>query len=141
MVVTGKLIECRRTVKEFKKGKSEEKLFITLAEVEIKPEDFDLIQDAFKDSGKNFTPGWVKNPEEGYVNVSTKFDLPIRVLEDFETIKKGDYSSVEKCIEDGLHWMGAECDLSIEIKEGAIYPKALRLLSEGKPVNAFADFD
>ena len=35
MIVKGKLIKCKREVKEFKKGTSKNKLWITLAEVKL----------------------------------------------------------------------------------------------------------
>ena len=135
MIISGKLIECKRTVKEYdKKRKSEEKLFISLAESNISREQFDEIRATFADAGKNFTPEWVKN-YAGYVNVSTKFELP------FRDINGNQYDSIEDAIADGLKWMGADVKLCINIKEGAIYPVAIKFLTEGKSFNPFAEFD
>lgn len=135
MIIKGKLIACKREVKEFdKKRKSEEKLFITLADVVISDDQMKELQDAFKDSGAKFTPEWVKN-FEGYVNLSTKFELPCRDIE------KNEYNSIEAAIAGGLKWMGADVKCSINIKEGALYPNAILFLSEGSAFNAFAEFD
>lgn len=135
MIIKGKLIQCKREVKEFdKKRRTEEKLFITLAEVDLSKEQMKEIQDAFKDSGAKFTPDWVKD-FNGYVNLSTRFDLPYRDVEHVEC------SSIEKGIDSGLKWMGAEVKLSMNIKDGAIYPNAILFLTEGASYNAFAEFD
>ena len=135
MIIKGKLIACKREVKEFdKKRKSEEKLFITLADAVISDDQMKELQDAFKDSGAKFTPEWVKN-FEGYVNLSTKFELPCRDIE------KNEHNSIESAIAGGLKWMGADVKCSINIKEGALYPNAILFLSEGSAFNAFAEFD
>lgn len=135
MIIKGKLIACKREVKEFdKKRKSEEKLFITLADAVVSDEQMKELQDAFKDSGAKFTPDWVKN-FEGYVNLSTKFELPCR------DVDKNEYNSIEAAIAGGLKWMGADVKCSINIKEGALYPNAILFLSEGSAFNAFAEFD
>ena len=135
MIIKGKLIQCKREIKEFdKKRKSEEKLFITLAEAEVSEKQFEEINEAFKDSGAKFTPDWVKN-FEGYVNLSTKFELPCRDVE------KNEYNSIEAAIAGGLKWMGAEVACSINVKEGALYPNSIVFYSEGSAFNAFAEFD
>ena len=37
--------------------------------------------------------------------------------------------------------MGAEVKLSLNVKDGAVYPNSIIFLTEGKPFNAFAEFD
>lgn len=134
MIVKGKLIKCKREVKEFKKGNPKEKLYVTLAEAEVSEDQFEKLKEAFKDSGKQFTPEWILN-FEGYVNLSTEFQLPCR------TVDKEEFDSIEDCIKNGLKWMGAEVKISINVKEGAIYPSAIVFLTEGSALNAFAEFD
>ncbi len=135
MILKGKLIKAKREVKEFKNGnKSEEKFFITLAEVDIPEKKMAELKEAFKDSGKKFTPDWI-NEFEGFVNLATKFDLPARLLDNTEV------ASLEDAITDGLKWLGAEVKVSINVKEGALYPNSILFLSEGTAINAFAEFD
>lgn len=135
MIIKGKLIECKRQEKEFdKKRRTEEKLFIALAEVELSDKQMEELKEAFKDAGKNFTPGWIKD-FEGYVNLSTKYEMPYRDLEGNE------YNSIEGGIASGLAWVGAEVAVSVKIKEGAVYPQSLVFKSEGTAFNAFAEFD
>lgn len=133
MIVKGKLITCKREIKEFNGKKGEEALYITLAEVELSKDQKKELEEAFKDSGKKFTPEWVKD-FEGYVNVKTQYELPCRDLEGH------DQASIETFIK-GFAWMGAEVQLSLNIKEGAVYPNAIIFKSEGKAFNPFAEFD
>lgn len=133
MIVKGKLITCKREVKEFKGKKGEEALYITLAEVELSKDQRDQLRDTFDEAGAKFTPEWVKN-FEGYVNVKTQYDLPCRDLDG------NDHKSIEDFIKD-FAWMGAEVALSLNLKEGAVYPNALIFKGEGKPFNPFAEFD
>ena len=135
MVIKGKLITCKREAKEFKGRVSKEKLYVTLAEVKLSKEKMTEIQDAFKDAGKNFTPAWVKK-FEGYVNLATEFELPCKDL------NGGEYTSVEEFIKDEkFPYMGAEVKVSLNVKDGAVYPHSLIFLTEGKPYNPFAEFD
>lgn len=130
-VVKGKLIRCKRDIKEFK---SQGKLYITLAEVKLNDEKMKEIKEAFKDSGKFFTPDWVKN-FKGYVNLSTKYPVPCKDL-------SGDaHDNIEDFIKDSkFPWMGAEVKIALNIKEGAIYPISLIFISEGGAFDPFAAF-
>lgn len=134
MVVEGKLITCKRERKDFNGKKTEEKLFITLAEVDLSDDKIKELKEAFKDSGKNFTPSWVKD-FDGFVNVSTKFELPCIDLEGKEWV------SIEDMIADTeFSWHGALCALSLNVKEGAVYPQAIKIMGEGIPFDPYAEF-
>lgn len=135
MVIKGKLITCKRQVKEFKGKELKERLYVTLAEVELNDAKKKELAEAFKDSGKNFTPAWVKK-FEGYVNLATEYELPCRDLDG------KDHDSIEEFIKDNnFPYMGAEVKCSVNVKDGAVYPSAVVFLSEGKPYNPFAEFD
>ena len=133
MIVSGKLITCKREVKEFKGRKGDEALYLTLAEVDLSKKKLEELKEAFKDAGDKFTPEWVKD-FTGYVNVKTKYPLPCKDLQG------NPYDSIEDFVK-SFAWMGAECKLSLNIKDGAVYPNALIFESEGKPFNPFAEFD
>lgn len=135
MVIKGKLITCKRQVKEFKGKETKEKLYVTLAEVKLNDSKTKELQEAFKDAGKNFTPAWVKK-FEGYVNLATEYDLPCRDLDG------KDHDSIEEFIKaENFPYMGAEVKCSLNVKEGAVYPNAIVFLSEGTPYNPFGEFD
>ena len=135
MVIKGKLITCKRESKEFKGKVSKEKLYVTLAEVKLSEGKMAEIQDAFKDAGKNFTPAWVKK-FEGYVNLATEFELPCKDLEGNEHESVEDYIKESK-----FPYMGAKVKVSLNVKDGAVYPNSILFLTEGKPYNPFAEFD
>lgn len=135
MVIKGKLITCKRQVKEFKGKETKEKLYVTLAEVKLNDSKTKELQEAFKDAGKNFTPAWVKK-FEGYVNIATEYELPCRDLDG------KDHDSIEEFIKaENFPYMGAEVKCSLNVKEGAVYPNAIVFLSEGTPYNPFGEFD
>lgn len=135
IIIKGKLIECRRTVKKYNNGhESKEKLFISVAEVALTEEQQKIIEDAFKDSGKKFTPAWVAD-FEGYVNTSTVYELPA-ILPTGRQVE-----SIEDAVADGFNFLGADVYLSLNVKDGAVYPKAIKFINEGKEVNPFDGFE
>lgn len=134
MIVKGKLIKCNRTKKIFKGREQAEKLYLTIADAKVKDEDMAEIEKAFAESGKAFTPEWVKK-FEGFVNLATKFDLPCM---DIRGLK---HDSIEDEIADGLKWFKADVAVSINAKPGAVYPVSIKFLSEGEEIDAFAEFD
>lgn len=135
MIIKGKLIVCKREVRKFDGKEQKEQLYITLAETKLTEKQLEELKEAFKDSGKKFTPDWVLDPK-GFVNTKTTFDLPCRDLQG------QDHTSIEDFITDSnFPWMGAEVKLSLNIKEGAVYPSAILFLTEGTPFNPFAEFD
>lgn len=137
MVIKGKLITCKREVKEFDGKKTKEKLWISLAEVKLTKDQLAECAAVFEDAGKKMTPEWVKK-FDGYVNVSTEYDLPCRDVDGNE------YASVERLIrEDKYPYMSADIELALNLKKEkqAIYPVALVFKTEGKAFNPFAEFD
>ena len=139
MIFKGELVTCKREVKTFNNGdKSGNLLWITLGEVELSDKQKKELAEAYKDTGKKQTPGWVKK-FEGYVNVKTQFPLPVRDPEG------NDFDSIEDFIKN-FKWLHAPCRLSVSIKtnddgEAAIYPKAIIFDGEGEAFNPFSDFD
>ena len=135
MIIKGKLIVCKRTVKEFKGKEQKEKLYVTLAEVKLSDEKLNELKEAFKDAGNKFTPSWVKK-FDGYVNLATEFELPCIDLDGDKHDSVEDFIKNEK-----FPWISAECKVSVNIKDGALYPNSIKFISEGKQFDAFAEFD
>lgn len=135
MVVKGKLIKARRQAKTFKGKEQEEKLYVTLSDVTLTKEQQEELKDAFKEAGKKFTPSWIDN-FEGYVNVSTKFEIPTKGYDG----KK--YASLEDYIADEMpNFYNAIVRLSLNVKDGAVYPKAIIFDTEGEEFDPFVDFE
>lgn len=84
------------------------------------------------DKNDRFCPKWLKDDDSKYINVHSKFNIPCqyqindRLLDmDIET------ELFEK----------AEVLLAIKVKEGGVYPHAIRVLKNGEPFNQFECFD
>lgn len=135
IIFTGKLIKCNRAEKEFKGKKSAEKLYITLAEVDIDDETMEIVKSAYKEAGARFTPAWVKE-FEGFVNLSTKYELPFK-----DNVNGVTGENIEDYIVDGFNWCGATVKVSVNVKDGALYPKAIVIDEEGKEFDPFSDFE
>ena len=133
MIVKGKLITCKREIREFGGREQKEQLYITLAEADLSEEKKNELLEAFKDAGKKFTPDWLIN-FKGYVNTKTAYELPCKDL------AGNVHDSIEEFIKE-FPYMGAEVKLSLNVKEGAIYPNSIVFLTEGTPFNPFAEFD
>ena len=133
MIIKGKLIKCKREVKVFKGKETKEQLYITVAEVDLTKEQLKELNDAFADAGKKFTPDWVTDPK-GYVNLKTEFELPCKDLEGEK------HDSIEKFVKD-FAWVGADVQVSLNVKDGAVYPVAVVFKSTGKAFDPFAEFD
>lgn len=133
MIVKGKLIKAKRETKTFNGNSGKEKLYISVKDVKIDPADMDTIKAAYKEVGTKFTPEWVKN-FEGYVNVSTTFDI--------DTMKPdGTTGKLTEIIKEGYPFYNAVVLLTLNVKDGAVYPGAIKILEDGEPYNPFGAFD
>lgn len=136
IIVTGKICEFRRTVKKFKNGKeSDNKLFVSIKDVQLNSKKLKICEDAFAEvPNKKYIPQWVKD-FKGYINVSTQFELPCR----YKGVK---HSSTEDFIADENFIINnALVRLSLNVKDNAIYPNALDIITEGEEIDRFGDFD
>lgn len=84
------------------------------------------------DKNDRFTPKWLRADDSEYINVHTKFDIPCQLL-----IK--DNRLVDIDMETEL-FEGADIVLAIKVKEGGVYPYAIRVLKNGEPFNPFDCF-
>ena len=134
MVIKGQLITCKRETKNFRGKELKEKLYVTLADVELSADQKKALEAAYKDNGAKMTPAWIKK-FEGYVNLSTEFDIP------YMDINGGKHNSIDADTLNGLKWHGALVQMSLNVKDGAVYPVSIKFLTEGKEINPFAEFE
>ena len=84
------------------------------------------------DKNDRFCPKWLKDGDNEYINVHSKFSIPCQsVFKD---------RLLDMDIETEL-FEGAEVILAIKVKEGGVYPHAIRVLKNGEPFNPFECFD
>lgn len=141
IIIRGKLIKCSKKEKEFKGRSTGVKTFITLAEVNLDDNQRKALNDAFKNSGNKFTPTWVKN-FEGFVNLSSKYDIPVKIKDNPENDFDDEYKSIaDLCETSSYPWCGAIVQVSMNLKDGAVYPKAICIDKCGESYDPLADFD
>lgn len=83
---------------------------------------------AFNESGAKLTPAWFKD-KNGYMNLASIYDIPVKDV-------KGRQISFEEFVESETA-IGSKIKISIVQRDGAIYPKAFRVLEEGEPRDPF----
>ena len=84
------------------------------------------------DKNDRFCPKWLKDVDSEYINVHSKFNIPCQsVFKD---------RLLDMDMETEL-FEGAEVILAIKVKEGGVYPHAIRVLKNGEPFNPFECFD
>ena len=84
------------------------------------------------DKNDRFCPKWLKDGNSEYINVHSKFNIPCQsVFKD----RLLDMDMETELLE------GAEVILAIKVKEGGVYPHAIRVLKNGEPFNPFECFD
>ena len=84
------------------------------------------------DKNDRFCPKWLKENDSDYINVHSKFNIPCQsVFKD---------RLLDMDLETEL-FEGAKVILAIKVKEGGVYPHAIRVLKNGEPFNPFECFD
>lgn len=85
---------------------------------------------AFDTSGSKLTPGWFKD-KNGYINLSSIYEIHVKNT-------KGVQIDFEDWITD-YNALGATVKISIIQKDGAVYPKAIKVLADGEARDPFED--
>ena len=89
---------------------------------------YDDIKPFYENVGSKMTPKWIKE-ESGYVNVSSKFDIPVK-----DTF--GRQITFEEFTESTTA-IGSKVKLALTVKEGCIYPTAFVVIEAGEEVDPF----
>lgn len=85
---------------------------------------------AYASSGSRMTPAWFKD-KSGFINASSMYDIPVMNT-------RGVRISFEDWISN-YNVIGAEVRMSFTQKDGAIYPKAIKVLKDGEEIDPFTD--
>lgn len=127
--VNGVLIEAKRAKKIFN-GRENEFLWVSLAEAEVSEEQLTTLKAAFKDAGNKFTPAWVKD-FDGFVNTKSQFDINVIDV-------NGRKNTLEAMTAERTDIIGSKVTLALAVKNGAVYPYAIKFLEYGEERD-FAD--
>lgn len=100
---------------------------LTLAE--LTEDDYALIAHAFESTPSNFIPKWFKEGK-GFCNMTTSFKIP--------TVEGStEYSDLTELIESESRLIGSTINIFVDLKNGAVYPSAIRITSFGEEKNPF----
>ena len=128
----GKLTKCRFEPGYMGKGDKAWRISLKLDKpltAEIKDKILSILK---IDKNDRFCPKWLKEHDSKYINVHSKFNIPCQsVFKD---------RLLDMDLETEL-FEGAEVILAIKVKEGGVYPHAIRVLKNGEPFNPFECFD
>ena len=91
---------------------------------------YDEIKPFYENVGSKMTPKWIKE-ESGYVNVSSKFDIPVK--DSF-----GKQITFEEFTESTTA-IGSKVRLALNVKEGCVYPTAFVVIEDGEEIDPFKD--
>ena len=125
--VTGTLVKCTYGTSRYD-DKSKYRLSIKLSDLDVLSE----FNQVYADTPKKLQPKWFKD-ETGYISLNSNYDIPTM-----------DPNGRELMLTDFLNTdftlIGAEVGVSVVLKDGAVYPKSIKIFSEGEPTDPFADF-
>ena len=93
---------------------------------------YEIFDEFYKTVGNKLTPTWLKD-RNGYVNVSSKFDIPVKTT-------TGRVITFEDLIE-STTCIGSKVKLALNVKEGATYPISLVIIEDGEESDPFSMFD
>lgn len=90
---------------------------------------------AYDSCGSKYTPSWLKKAE-GYINLSSRYDIPVRIGSRVYTFEE--WIDGEAASNTAIH---AEVRMLVRQKEGAVYPVCIDVLTDGYQDDAFATMD
>lgn len=127
VIVTGTIVKCTHGASRYD-DKVKYRLSIKLSDAD------DIVQfgDAYSDTPKKLQPKWYRD-ETGYISLNSNFDIPTMD-------PKGAEVMLSDIMDSDFTLIGAEVGVSVVKKDGAVYPKAIRIISEGEPSDPFAEF-
>lgn len=85
---------------------------------------------AYDEVGNKLTPKWFKE-RTGYINLTSLYDIPVKD-------SKGRIIEFEAWLDD-YNVIGSEVNVSIIQKEGCLYPKAIKVITDGEARDPFED--
>ena len=113
-------------------------------DVESTPDIWELLTKLYEHTADKWIPKWFK--DKSGITLKSAYNIPVQIADenaiDLEEIK----AKSDKCILSFSDFVkrgyieGARCFIQCNIKESAIYPKAVRIMCDGKEYDPFKDF-
>lgn len=100
--------------------------------IKLSDPDLSEFEPVYAETPKKLQPKWFKE-ETGYISLNSIYDIPTM-----------DPSGKEVMLSDimasDFTLIGSEVGVIVVLKDGAVYPKSIKIISEGEPSDPFADF-
>lgn len=125
-IVTGTLVKAT-----FGASRYDDKTKYRLS-IKLSDPDLTEFEPVYAETPKKLQPKWFKE-ETGYISLNSIYDIPTMDPSGKEVMLSDIMSS-------DFTLIGAEVGVSVILKDGAVYPKSIRIISEGEPSDPFADF-
>jgi hypothetical protein len=125
-IITGTLVKATHGASRYD-DKVKYRLSIKLSDTDLT--EFDAV---YADTPKKLQPKWYKD-ETGYISLNSNFDIPTMD-------PKGSEVMLSDIMASDFTLIGAEVGVAVVLKDGAVYPKSIRIIAEGEPSDPFADF-
>lgn len=119
-------------------------VIILYPDVESNPDVWEVLTKLYEHTADKWIPKWFK--DKSSITLKSAYNIPIQIADenaiDLDEIK----AKSDKCIISFSDFVtrgyieGARCFIQCNIKESAIYPKAVRIMCDGKEYDPFADF-
>lgn len=93
-------------------------------------EDYKELDEVFKDVGKKYIPSWFKE-QSGEMFLKSRYDFGVLTTDETRT-------KFSEWVESGTT-VGSKIRLKVVLKDGIIYPKAIKVLEDGEQIDLFAD--
>lgn len=113
-------------------------------DVESNPNIWELLTKLYEHTADKWIPKWFK--DKSGITLKSAYNIPVQIADenasDFDEIK----AKSDKCILSFSDFVkrgyieGARCFIQCNVKESAIYPKAVRIMCDGKEYDPFKDF-
>lgn len=113
-------------------------------DVESNPDIWELLTKLYEHTADKWIPKWFK--DKSGITLKSAYNIPVQIADenaiDLEEIK----AKSDKCILSFSEFVkrgyieGARAIIQCNVKESAIYPKAVRIMHDGKEYDPFKDF-
>lgn len=113
-------------------------------DVESNPDIWELLTKLYEHTADKWIPKWFK--DKSGITLKSAYNIPVQIADenviDLEEIK----AKSDKCILSFSEFVkrgyieGAHAIIQCNVKESAIYPKAVRIMTDGKEYDPFKDF-
>lgn len=93
-------------------------------------EDYKSLENVFKEVGKKYIPNWFKE-QSGEMFLKSRYNFKVLTTDEVET----DFKS---WVENGTT-QNSKIRLKVVLKDGIIYPKAIKVIENGEQLDLFSD--